>query len=153
MDHSGIRLRRVSQRARAERGVLSIRSIAALLRSPRAAERLFGLAVLRERVETGDLRHTYLKMARPLIGDSDNDCRWQALIVVGEYARTTPEAIWWCVRRYGASSDADLRAGVATVLLEHLFEHHPEYRAQAAKCILRGNSRLRDTFSLCWSFR
>jgi hypothetical protein len=152
MAPSSLKLRRARARARSEGAKLSLRSLTELAQSPQVADRLFALAVLWDWLESNGPRAQYLKLARPLIRDRDNDCRWQALVVVGEFVRTDPEAVWRVAKRFGSSMDTDMRTGVATVLLKHLFEHHPRYRSEAAKLILRGNARLRDTFNMCWDF-
>jgi hypothetical protein len=52
------------------------------------------------------------------------DPRWQAIIEVGEYIESEPEAVWGFIRRWGGHPQEDLRNAVATCLLEHLLEHH-----------------------------
>ena len=95
-----------------------------LTANPVALGRLRALWLMRRQIEERGLRAAYLKLARPLIADEDNDCRWQALIVVGEFIETQPEEVWRVVRKYGASPDEDMREAVACVLLEHLLEYH-----------------------------
>ena len=152
MATTSLNLRRASARARSEGSSHSFQSIDRLSRSRKAVDRLFALSVIRDRIAQLGLQPKYLRVARRMIADQDNDCRWQALIVVGEFIRSEPEAVWRVVRQYGSSMDQDMRTGVATVLLEHLFEVYPRYRAEAARVILKGNARLRDTFNMCWNF-
>src|SRR5207248_10348344 len=52
------------------------------------------------------------------------DPRWQAIIAVGDYVPTDPEAVWEFARTWGCHPQADLRAAIATCLLEHLLQHH-----------------------------
>jgi len=52
------------------------------------------------------------------------DPRWQAIIVVGEFVESEPEAVWEFVRRWGGHPQEDLRMAIATCVLEHLLEHH-----------------------------
>jgi hypothetical protein len=78
------------------------------------------------------------------------DPRWRRIIEVGEYVRSEPEQVWAFVERWGSHDDADLRDAVATVLLEHLLEHHfgsvfPRVERQAAASQL-----FADTFGRCW---
>jgi hypothetical protein len=88
-----------------------------------------------------------------LIADENNDCRWQALIVVGEQVVRRPEVVWDAVQRYGISDDEDMRDGVATVLLEHLLEHHFErFFPLVKKAVASGKGMLRDTLARCWAF-
>jgi hypothetical protein len=152
MATTSLKLRRASARARSEGSAQSFRSIDRLSRSRKVVDRLFALSVIRDRIARLGPQPEYLPVGRRMIADLDNDCRWQALIVVGEFIKSEPEAIWRVVRRYGSSIDQDMRTGVATVLLEHLFEHYPRYRSEAARLILKGNERLRDTFNMCWNF-
>lgn len=70
------------------------------------------------------LRRTYFDLARSLIDDCHNTCRWQAMIVIGEYIETDPARVWPIVEHYGQSDDEDMRAAVATVLLEHALGYH-----------------------------
>src|SRR5262245_18819971 len=86
--------------------------------------RLRNLMVLRRRLERAGCRDAYFDVARPLIDDADNDCCWQAMIVVGEYCRSRPERVWEVVRAYAESRDEDMRTAVAVLLLEHLLELH-----------------------------
>ena len=94
-----------------------------------------------------------LERARSLIGHSDNDVRWQALIAVGQWIESSPEPVWEVVLEHGESEDEDMRMGVATVLLEHLLEYHfdayfPLVRAR----IEAGAPLLRRTLSMCGAF-
>jgi hypothetical protein len=99
-------------------------ALAKMLASPEAAERLRAIRLMGERITAGGRPGDYLGLALPLIGDADHDCRWQALIVVCESIPSDPEAVWRAVCEHGVSDDEDMRDGVATVLLEHLLEHH-----------------------------
>ena len=58
-----------------------------------------------------------------MVSDPDNDCRWQALIAVGNWIESGPDAVWEVVCEFGDSEDDDMRAGVGCVLLEHLLDH------------------------------
>jgi hypothetical protein len=124
-----------------------------LLGSRRPAHRLLGLVLMRQQLATGTGARSYLRLARPLVADRDNTCRWQALIVVAEFIAAEPEAVWRVVQRYGRVADADLRAGISSVLLEHLLDQHarrfiPRVRAE----LQRGNAAFADTVARCWSF-
>ena len=117
------------------------------------ADRLRSLGLMQERIGNGDDPSVYLDLARTLIGDSDNDCRWQAAIVVGESIETEPEKVWEVVCEYGTSTDEDMRVAVATVLLEHLLEHHFDtYFPKLRQRIEDGAPLLADTLSRCWLF-
>jgi hypothetical protein len=56
--------------------------------------------------------------------EGESDPRWQAIIDVGEYVATEPEAVWEFVRAWGGHPQQDLRNAIACCLLEHLLEHH-----------------------------
>src|SRR6476619_5416805 len=93
--------------------------------SAATVDRLRALWLMRcQLMQQGGRRAAYLTLARDLITDKNNGCRWQALIVIGEFITTEPETVWEVTREYGISDDEDMRNGVATVLLEHLLEHH-----------------------------
>src|SRR5262245_6724078 len=89
-----------------------------------ARDRLLALALMRREIVRGAPARDFLPLARRMVEDPDNACRWQALIVVGEAVVTCPEEVREVVRAHGGSADPDLRMGVATVLLEHLLEEH-----------------------------
>ena len=128
-------------------------ALAKLATSRRASERLRSLRLMREQIESGGRPEDYVELARPLIEDADNDCRWQALIVVGESVETNPEAVWQVVCEHGVSDDEDMRMGVATVLLEHLLEHHFDaYLPRLKQRIEAGSVLLADTLARCWAF-
>jgi hypothetical protein len=107
---------------------------------------------MRHQIETdGRLRTGYFSVARRLVRDPDNDCRWQALIVVGEFIDSNPRGVWQVVRRHGASDDADMRMGVATVLLEHLLERdRRRYERLVPKEISAGKALFKHTLAVCW---
>jgi hypothetical protein len=98
--------------------------LGALANHPDAQRRLLALALIRREIARGAPATDYLPLARTLVEDPDNGCRWQALIVIGEALRTSPEDVWSVIRAHGGSQDSDLRTGVATVLLKHLLKEH-----------------------------
>ena len=77
----------------------TVEKIATLARSRSAQRRLEALVRMRHQIRTGGPRVGYLAVARRLVADPDNDCRWQALIVVGEFIDVKPSAVWQVVRR------------------------------------------------------
>ena len=81
--------------------------------------------------------------------EGENDPRWQAIIVIGEFIETDPDAIWAFVKRWGRHRNNDLRAAVATVLLEHMLEHHFEKLFDLVKKETLKSKRFAYTFSLC----
>ena len=83
--------------------------------------------------------------------EGENDPRWQAIIEVGEYVETDPEPVWGFVARWGRSHDADLRAAIATCLLEHLLEHHFELIFPRVEEAVIESREFADCFSRAWA--
>jgi hypothetical protein len=78
------------------------------------------------------------------------DPRWQAIIEIGMFIPTEPEAVWNFVERWGHHRNEDLRTAIATCLLEHLLEHHFLTFFDRIKARARQNRQFADTFSHCW---
>lgn len=80
------------------------------------------------------------------------DPRWQAIIRVSEYLKSEPEPIWAFIRRWASHPQEDLRAAIATCLLEHLLEYHfAAYFPQVEQAALT-DPLFADTFLKCWPF-
>jgi hypothetical protein len=127
--------------------------VAEMVTSVDPAQRLQALRLMRQRIEVGILSRTFLDLARTLIADPDNDCRWQAVIVVGEYVEDSPEEVWQVISQFGESQDEDMRVAIATVLLEHLLESHFDaYFPRLRERVQGGSLLLADTLSRCWAF-
>jgi hypothetical protein len=105
---------------------------------------------MRRQIEEQD--PAYFDRARPMIADEDNDCRWQALIVVGEFIGDRPEQVWEVIQQHGVSDDEDMRDGVACVLLEHLVEHSFERFFPRVERLALANESFADTCLRCWKF-
>ena len=56
--------------------------------------------------------------------EGEADPRWKAIIEIGEYIQVEPMEVWLFIRKWGMSPNEDIRAAVATCLLEHLLEYH-----------------------------
>jgi hypothetical protein len=84
--------------------------------------------------------------------EGKRDPRWQAIIRVGEFIETQPEAVWQFTYRWGKHAQSDLRSAVATCLLEHLLEHHFELVFPRVRRASLESVRFADTFLSCWSF-
>jgi hypothetical protein len=80
------------------------------------------------------------------------DARWQAIIRVGEFIKTQPEAVWQFAHRWGKHAQADVRRAVATCLLEHLLERHFDLIFPRVRRAALASVRFADTFRSCWSF-
>jgi hypothetical protein len=125
-------------------------SLRRMLVSPRAPDRLLALLLMREELRDGEPK-TYFSIARRAIRDRDNNCRWQALIVVGEFIPYDPDAVWRVVARYAESKSQDMRVAVTVVLLEHLLENDFEtFFRRVVKRIEAGSPYLRSLLPLCW---
>jgi hypothetical protein len=111
-------LERAWNGAEALGGSVSRPEILKMGRDRDAGKHLLGLLLARTKIERGDLPGDYLALAQSLVADADNNCRWQALIVVGENIKSDPDAVWAVIERFGDSPDDDMRMGVACVLLE-----------------------------------
>jgi hypothetical protein len=84
--------------------------------------------------------------------EEEEDPRWQAIIVIGEFVEKEPEAIWPFVLRWGSHEDEDLRAAVATLLLEHLLEYHFDLIFPRVELAARRNKWFGKTTTQCWKF-
>jgi len=78
------------------------------------------------------------------------DPRWQAIIDVGEFAQSNPDEVWAFVAKWGRYRSADLRAAVATCVLEHLLEHHFRRIFPRAADLARINQNFARTLTMCW---
>jgi hypothetical protein len=100
--------------------------------------------------------HAIRKAERVLPGkkapEGKLDPRWQAIIGVADHIERHPDEVWCFTRRWGSHANADLRAAVATCLLEHLLEYHFEriFPLVSEGCIR--SRRFADTFSRCGEF-
>jgi hypothetical protein len=84
--------------------------------------------------------------------DGEEDPRWQAIIHVGYFVETQPEEVWAFVQRWGKHPNADLRTAIATLLLEHLMEHHFDLIFPCVEREVRTSKRFRDALKQCWKF-
>ena len=84
--------------------------------------------------------------------DEGRDPRWQAIIAVGEYIESEPEAIWAFIRRWGKHPQEDLRVAIATCLLEHLLEYHFADYFPRVEEFVRADPLFGDTFQTCSRF-
>ncbi len=84
--------------------------------------------------------------------EQEVDQRWQAIIKVAEFIEPEPDAVWVFILRWGCHQDEDLRAAVATVLVEHLLEHHfADFFPKVARAV-EENVLFEDTFARCSKF-
>jgi hypothetical protein len=105
--------------------------------------------LIRRQLREGHPR-AYLRLAQGAVGDPNNRCRWQALIVVSEFIEHEPRAVWSTVDQY-ATGDADMRMAVTVLLLEELLArdfqaHFPE----VAKRVRNGAGHFKAMLPGCW---
>ena len=101
--------------------------------------------------------HNAIAFAEPLLPgvpapDGAQDPRWQAIIAVGKYVETNPAEVWAFAVRWGSHEQPDLRAAIATCLLEHLLEHHFDLVFPKVERLALSDSLFADTFCQCWKF-
>ena len=84
--------------------------------------------------------------------EAESDPRWQAIIEISEYIETDPDPIWQFVNTWGRSQDPDLRAAVATCLLEHLLEHHFDRVFPRVERAVAESREFADCFLGTWQF-
>ena len=108
---------------------------------------------IRKKIDEGEKPDSFFDLAVANIASTDNDCRWQSLIVLGEFLDAKPEEIWKIILEYGSSDDEDMRTAIATVLLEHYFEHHPDSFEEKFPVIKEriqdGDTNLKFTLRMC----
>src|SRR5207237_3914174 len=63
-----------------------------------------------------------------------------------------PETVWKFIAKWGRHRDPDLRAAVATCLLEHLLEHHFEKYIDRVEELAIRDTNFADTVCTCWEF-
>jgi hypothetical protein len=80
------------------------------------------------------------------------DARWQAIIQVATFAEREPEAIWPFVLKWGSHEDEDVRAAIATCLLEHLLQYHFDRLFPRVASAARTNEFFAKTTAMCWKF-
>lgn len=84
--------------------------------------------------------------------DEGMDPRWQAIIEVSEFIETEPEAIWEFVEAWGGHPQDDLRAAIATCLLEHLLGEHFDAIFPRAEQRALADPLFARMFLMCWKF-
>jgi hypothetical protein len=80
------------------------------------------------------------------------DWRWQCIIDIGEYVESHPEDVWAFVAHWGGHRDEDLRAAIATCLLEHLLEYHFDTIFPRVEQRASVDKRFGEMFGICSKF-
>jgi proteasome lid subunit RPN8/RPN11 len=84
--------------------------------------------------------------------EGEIDPRWQAIIAIGEFIDSEPEAVWTFISRWGGYPDSDLRMAIATCLLEHLLEYHFDAFFPRVEQRALADALFAKTFCSCWKF-
>ena len=84
--------------------------------------------------------------------EGELDSRWQAVIAVAEFIEIEPKVVWSFAKRWGCSSDADLRMAISTCVLEHLLEHHFDVFIGRVEEAARADRLFGDMVTSCWKF-
>jgi hypothetical protein len=84
--------------------------------------------------------------------EGEEDPRWPAIIAVGDYVETDPDAVWQFVRQWGGHRQEDLRTAIACCLLEHLLEHHSRLILPRVEQAITEDRLFADTVLRCWHF-
>ena len=82
--------------------------------------------------------------------DGWSDPRWQAIIRVSEFIPDDPLGVWAFAKKWGRSDDKDLRAAVATCLVEHLLEAHFDAFFPEVAQLARMDHRFAACVEICW---
>ena|ERR1700722_12711275 len=82
--------------------------------------------------------------------DGEVDPRWQGMLRIQDCIQEEPDAVWAFVLRWGGHEDEDLRAAVATLLLEHLLACHFNTLFPKVATAVQDNFLFGDTFTRCW---
>jgi len=115
-------------------------------------EKIVVLQCMRERI-TGVMPLCFFDIAKSLVADKNNDIRWQALIVIGEYIPegTKNDDIWDLIERLCGIDD--MQNALSTVLLEHLLEYDYDNTCRRINSVTEEKSQyVQDLLDRCWSF-
>jgi len=82
----------------------------------------------------------------------ERDPRWPAVARLAAFIDDEPDAIWEFVARWGSDSDVQVRAAVATCLLEQLLDKHFARCFPLVESAVCRSRQFADTFLLCWPF-
>ena len=83
--------------------------------------------------------------------EGELDLRWQAIIGVGEFVESDPLPVWEFTRRWSVEADEDMQHALASVLLEHLFEHHFALVYPLVQVAARQDSSIASIVAKCWA--
>lgn len=83
--------------------------------------------------------------------DGQSDPRWQAIIAVAERMGEDIDAVWSFAARWGISDDPDLRAAIATCVVEHLLDENFERIFPLVARLAKEDRNFAKTVKLCWT--
>jgi hypothetical protein len=129
-------------------GIFSSRDRALLLRLARSstrADQYRCLKRLRVHADKAGNRRFTLKVSEFLLSAGDSRTRWGILSVVGRFAHRHPALVWPLVRRWGCSTNEDIRLAIACCVLEHVLESHFRKYFRACRELASKNDRFHDT--------
>jgi hypothetical protein len=139
-----------SQKAMNTSKYYNLNQLKKLLHSSNTFNRLFALQVIRNQINNSKPIQSYFTLSKNMIEDSNNNCRWQSLIITGEFLDKYPDDIFKIIVKYGSSKDEDMRTAISSILLEHLLEKDFKKYFNLFKEYSKNNSFLLDTLSKCW---
>lgn len=143
-------LKRAWEAAQSEYRHLSVDQLAEMAESPEVGKRLLALALMNKQILEGGDPGQYFDIARRLVKDPDNNCRWQSLFVIADLIESEPDLVWDVICEFGDSDDDDMRTATATVLLEHLLDYDFErYFPKVQHQIRNKRYRFIDTLGSC----
>jgi len=130
-------------------GDIPLAQIERMSQSSDTLTRLTAAVLLYDEADRGGTIASIIPICKSLL--VDGACRWQALNAIANGIPNEPELVWPIIAEFGSSDDADLRMGIAKVLLEHLLETHLEdYFPLVRERALAGDPLFLRTLSSCW---
>lgn len=90
------------------------------------------------------------RLVEIVLGDEDEDCRWQAAIAMGLDFAHHHSTIWDCTWRLSQQRRGDAVAIAGAVFLEHLLDAMPVYLPMAEE-LARRDRRFLEVFRMNWN--
>jgi hypothetical protein len=73
-------------------------------------------------------------------------------MAIADFIESHPDEVWSFAQRWGSHKDEDLKAAIATCLIEHLLEHHFARVFPKIEVAVKSDRELAKTVTLCWKF-
>jgi len=129
---------------------VSVDEMVELAKSSEAEKRLLALALMKKQIMLGGDPRDYFELARKLVKDNDNNCRWQSLFVIADLIEFESELVWEVICEFGDSPDDDMRSAIACVCLEHLLDYDfDRYFPKVKAEIRKKRYRFINTLEIC----